>query len=369
MPTYESPPIKNMRLAIIGAGVIGLSCACEAAKRGAKVTVFDADVPGRGASWAAAGMLAPSFEAGLEADSHPGLFDLCFESAALWPEYADEIEARSGHHIGYISGPSLALACNANDDKILQRIEQCLASAGQTYNRLSEENLHQLEPKLAGGFTGALRLALDGAVDNRRLIEAQLVICEADPVVEVRPQTRVSDPSSLLSEYDAVICTAGWQSNTLLASINDVRPVAGQLLSVKTYDEAPRHTIRFGAAYIAPKQDRIIIGATVEPGATLKQPDQAVIDNLLQAAAQVCPGIENAVPLESWVGIRPGTPDNAPLLGETEQNGIYVATGHFRNGILLAPITARRVIDMIENGDSARTRNPFSPERFMRAIT
>lgn len=369
MPTYEfSSSIENMRLAIIGAGVIGLSCAFEAAKRGAKVTIFDADVPGRGASWAAAGMLAPSFEAGMEVDSHPGLLELCFESAALWPEYAVEIESRSGRQIGYHSGPSLALARDANDEKILRCIEQRLSLANKPYDRLTKEDLYQFEPNLAGGFTGGLRLALDGAVDNRRLIEALLVICDADPMIEVRSQTRISEPSSLLPEHDVVICTAGWQSRSLMISASDIRPVAGQLLSVETYDQAPKYTIRFGATYIAPKQDRIIIGATVEPGETLKQPDQAVIDDLLQMAAAVCPDIEKAARLESWAGIRPGTPDNAPLLGETDQDGIYVATGHFRNGILLAPITARKVVDMITSGESAARRNPFSPERFMSAV-
>lgn len=366
MPRSESPSSsKNIRLAVIGAGIIGLSCAVESANRGASVTIFDAGLPGRGASWAAAGMLSPAFEVGLEIDSHSELLDLCLQSASMWPEFAANIETQSGRGVGYDVGPSLAVARNQTDENVLARIERKLKINALPCHRLDAHQLLELAPELTGSLRTGLRLPTDGSVDNRRLIEALVAICTRQPRIEMKAHTQITEPEALLPEYDAVLCTAGWRSGEIVRGASDVGPVAGQLLSVATYDGAPKQTIRFGSTYIAPKQDRIIIGATVERGAIIERPEAAVIDNLLQQAVEVCPGIGNSSVLDSWVGIRPGSPDNAPLIGACDQTGIYMATGHFRNGVLLAPVTAKMVVDEIEGCGSGERLNPFSPQRFL----
>ena len=352
------------RIAVIGAGIIGLSCALELARRGAQITLFDKGTFGRGASWAAAGMLAPAYEAASERGGHKQLFDLCLQSAKLWPDYAARLEQACRHSIGYRPGPSLAVATTQTEADKLDLIARQLDTYGIDYSELSVEQAAVIQPGLNTGLLGALSLPSDGQVDNRLVVAALIGVCRSSERIELRPDTGVENVADLLDVFDAALCTAGWQSQELLPEAASVKPVGGQLLSVEKLPDHPTQTIRSGAVYIAPKQDRVVIGATVEPGIVRQSTDAKSITDLLRSAVDIYPGLAGAKVLESWAGVRPGTPDHAPILGQLKDRPIFLATGHYRNGILLAPITAQIIADMMFSRQVSPLAQAFSPDRF-----
>lgn len=356
---------RRLSVGIIGAGVIGLSCAEELSRRGARVCLYEANAPGRGASWVAAGMIAPAFETAAEAGQHRKLAELCFQSAEMWPEFADRLETDAGREIGYVPGPSLAIAMNDPQAQRLSEIACSLKQSSVKHQVLTAHDVRCLEPAVAETCRMGLRLHSDGQVDNREVVGALLTILHARPHVSLRTGAGVSDPEVLLSEHDAVLCTAGWQTTTLMNAFKPIEPIGGQLLALSQAKGAPRHTIRSDHVYIAPKADRIVVGASVEPGQVLNGVDETVLSALEAAAVSICPALSEAKRLEAWAGVRPGTSDHAPLLGKVGRRSIYVASGHYRNGILLAPITARYLANLILENGRCDLADAFSPNRFM----
>lgn len=336
---------RRPSITIIGAGIIGLSCAWELSKRGAIVSVCERHWPPRGASWAAAGMLAPAYEAAAEEDVHPRLFDLCLASARLWPEFAESLEAESGINVGYSSGPTLVVASDKNALERAALLNTALKQKKLSSALWREEGLKGFAPELSERLLGGALLDHEGQVDNRRVIEALMKIV-LGLGIEVVPEVKRADVT--------LVCK-GWQSA-------QVRPVKGTLLSLEAVPGAPQYVIREGARYIVPKRDRIVIGATEEPGRSDDDVDQTAIDDLHQWAISTIPALSKASILETWSGIRPGTLDHAPILGRHEDQ--YLATGHYRNGILLAPITAKLMADMILDNEVSELTASFSPQRF-----
>ena len=374
--SVEQPPIQS--IAIVGAGIVGLSCALELADRGTFVTLFEKQWPPRGASWAAAGMLAPAFEAVGVAGNHPDLFKLCDASARLWPEWARKLEARSGKPSGYHPGPSLAVAMNEEGARKLSAVEAALAQHDQAPVECFSK-LHTIEPCVARDTIAALLLPSDGQVDNRLTLEALVECVDAHERIHVRIEDLVLSSNTHAidrTEHDAVLLTAGWQTGEvsidqdgtrrdirdLDPSLGDIHPIGGQMLSVAPVEGGPQMTLRAGHLYIVPKADRIIIGATSEPGRVLSQSEPDRIDDLLAQAIRICPALETAPVLESWAGVRPGRKNHAPLLGRTRLDGVFVASGHFRNGILLAPITAQIMADLILDGEVSPLASAFAPQ-------
>jgi len=374
MPAH-SPSIQSV--AIVGAGIIGLSCALALADRDVNVTLYEKQWPPRGASWAAAGMLAPAYEAASAPGTHPRLFDLCHASAALWGQWAAMLEDRSGLPSGYTPGPSLAIALSAAEADRLSRIQAQLA-----HQTLPPEpcldRLSAVEPALATPVEAALLLPSDGQVDNRRTLEALIAAVSTDPKITIVtgvPPLRMSSRGVDHAGHGATLVTAGWRSAEVLASsdapvktLQDLDPVfaeieafGGQMLSVAPIEGGPTMTIRSGHLYIVPKSDRVVIGATTEPGRTDGQTDDQAIHSLRQRAIALCPALEAAPVLETWAGVRPGTRDHAPLLGETRVERLFVAAGHYRNGILLAPITAQIMADLIVAGEVSELASEFAP--------
>lgn len=417
-------------VAIIGAGIIGLSCAWELAKRGAQVTIYEKNWPPRGASWAAAGMLAPAYEAAAEEGAHPQLFDLCMESAALWPAFAAELEAASGAEVGYCAGPSLAVAATGPSFQDLE-ITYYERWAGQTDCALIDADAcREIEPSLSSQIRGGVRLDTDGWLDNRAALNALVSIVEASDGIDVvkgdamlelrRKRRRVSaqrQQSAMRARsvrigttsqlHNFVLATTGWHRATADESspsgvaamilprwfdifdrrsaltlldvglayedgialidpvIGVVRPVKGQAVSVAAFDGMPDRVVRFDGGYIAPKADRLVIGATSEPDSSDVAVNDPDIDALLQNAVKVCPALAHQPILQTWAGVRPLSPDAAPLLGPTKIERLCVATGHYRNGILLAPITAQIMADMILEGCVSELAAAFSPQRFV----
>jgi glycine oxidase len=377
MALFQSTP----RIGIIGAGIIGLSAAYElAVHRGARVTIHDVGVPGRGASWAAAGMLAPAFEAAAEAGVHPLLFDLCLASAALWPDFAADLADRSRRPVGFDSAASLAVALDPAEAEKLARIAGRLTETGVPYTRLTPADARALEPAISVEMVSGLELPTDFRVHNRLTVEALLAVLRAHPNVDF-----VSGPAPLKSEagrvvlkdHDAVLAAAGWQTPVLKVeehgqlfslvnwdvALDDIDCHGGQILSVAAIDGAPQRVVRSGHVYLVPRAGEIVIGATVERDRVIDAPEPAAIEALRREGVRLCPDLADAPVVESWAGVRPGTPDEAPFIGETATPGLFVAAGHYRNGILLAPITAKIIADQILGADAGGFGEAFSTRR------
>ena len=369
------------RVAIIGAGIIGLSIAFELAfRRGVRVSLYDIQEYGRGASWAAAGMIAPAFEAAAEAGVHPRLFDLCLESAHLWPDFAADIERVSGHPSGFEPAPALAVATDAREAAHLQAIGQVLAVRGVAHRALSAADVCRLEPALSREVLSGLELETDTRVDNRRTVTALLAALVANPRV-----TFVDGPAPLKSRrgrvvlegHDAVVAAAGWQTAVIKVeekgglyslvnwdtSLDDIDCHSGQMLSVEAGANAPQRVVRAGHVYLVPRGGQVVIGATMETGRVIDKPEAEVIEALRAEGVKLCPALAEAPVTERWAGVRPGTPDHAPFIGETATPGLYVAAGHYRNGILLAPVTAKIIADQLLGQETGPLAAAFTTRR------
>lgn len=374
-----SPRSYIQSIAIIGAGIVGLSCALEFARRGIRVSLYEKSWPPRGASWAAAGMLAPAFEAIGVDGGHPDLFQLCDAGARAWPQWAEHLERESGLPSGYDPTPSLAIALTPEDAEKLAAVEVALRDHDQP-PEFCTDHLKAVEPTVTDRTLSALLLPSDGQADNRLTLKALLKCAEQDPLIEIKIEDaplRYSRGELDHAGHDATLLTAGWQTGavavdskgealaigTLDPSLADVLPVSGQMLSVEAFDGGPKTTIRSGHVYIVPKADRIVIGATSEPGRVLETPEAEQIEALRKQAIELCPALSNAPILESWAGIRPGLKNHAPLLGETRIENLFVASGHYRNGILLAPITAEIMTDLVLERDAGAFGRAFAPPR------
>lgn len=364
-------------IAIVGAGIIGLSCALELADRGVRVTLFEKQWPPRGASWAAAGMLAPAFEAVGVAENHPGLFELCEASARLWPRWAKALEARSGKSSGYNPGPSLAVAFDETGAQKLAAVQAALAETDYAPTDCSAK-LSEIDPSVSKDAVATLLLPSDGQADNRLTLSALADCAQTHDLIEIRVEDialRLTDSGLDHAGHDATLLTAGWQTGgvtidrngervdirSLDPALGDIQPIGGQMFSVAPIEDGPRMTLRSGHLYIVPKADRIIIGATSEPGRAIMQPEPDQIAELRAEAIRICPALEHARTLESWAGIRPGLKNHAPLLGQTRLDQVFVASGHYRNGILLAPITAQIMADLIVEGRVSSLAATFAP--------
>lgn len=370
---------SSQSVAIVGAGIIGLACALDLADRGARVSLFEDQWPPHGASWAAAGMLAPAFEAAAEPGTHPDLFRFCDASARLWQDWAARLEARTGLSSGYVAGPSLAIAQSLAQATHLAEVRAKLSDQSDAPEDCLDR-LPTVEPAIGGTIQAALLLPSDGQADNRQTVAALIAALSDHPNVEIH---QAIAPLKLragrleLAEHDAVLIAAGWRSGEVLVEsggqnvrLGDLDPsfapldhYGGQMLSLAPVSDGPRLTIRCGDLYIVPKTDRIIVGATTEPGRALSVPDPDVIESLRQRAIAICPALRDAATIESWAGIRPGTDDHAPLLGRAQLPGLFVATGHYRNGILLAPLTAQIMANLILDGEIDEIGRAFSPQR------
>lgn len=373
------------RIAIAGAGIIGLGCALELARRGAPVTLYDPNTPGRGASWAAAGMIAPAFEAAAENGVHPRLFDLCLQGARLWTDFAARLERDAGVPLGYSPGPSLAIATNAEAAGHLAAIAARLELSGIPGDRLTPAEACAREPALSPHIASALSLPTDGHVNNRAVVTALLKLCMAHPdiAIEQRPAPiRASVMGVSVDDHDLLLVTAGWQSAVLKveehgrefslvnwdAGLDGIDCYGGQMLSVTRGPDGPVTTLRAGHVYMVPRGDELVIGATMEPGRTDDMPDDAAIADLKAKAAGIVPCVADAEITSTWAGVRPGTPDHAPFLGRTRQPNMFIAAGHYRNGILLAPITAQIMAGMILDGETSPLAAAFALDRPLPAL-
>ena len=367
---------------VIGAGVIGLGIAWRLAQAGCDVTVFDRGEAGHGASWAAAGMLAAAVET--EPGEEP-LLPLTLESQRLWPDFARELEAASGVSVNYRDEGTLVVALNRDDAAQLRHSYEFQKGLGLDLHWLNAAEARQREPHLKPGIAAAVWSPRDHQVENRDLARALAIaarkagveLVEHCPVREAvlngnRAAGVVTDRGR--EPADVVVLAAGAWSREIggipPVYLPPVRPIKGQMLALQMDPAAPllRHVVWLPRAYLTPRNDgRLLIGATVEERGFDTNLTAGGMLALLEGAWRAVPTIEELPIAETWVGFRPGSRDDAPMLGPSGIDGLVVATGHHRNGILLTPVSAAVVSAFVLTGRLPETARPFSPERFAAA--
>ena len=371
-------PTSSHDVVIVGAGIIGLATAWRASAQGLNVLVVDCSDPGLGASNVAAGMLAAVSEAELADEA---LLELCLDSAGRWPAFAAELESLTGMVTGYRACGTLLVAGDRDSAEALVREFDLRQRLSLRVSRVGSSAAHVLEPALGTAVRHAIDAPDDHCVDPRRVCEG-LVDAARLAGATIRPRTGAREVRSdagritglMLDDgttvrCDAVVVAAGAWSGCLPGIPADarvpVRPVKGQTLRLR--DPAGpgliEHVLRFDSGYIVPRSDgRFVVGATVEDRGFDTSVTAWGIHQLLRDAAEIVPGLLELIVEETIAGLRPGTPDNAPVLGPTDElDGLYYATGHYRNGVLLAPITAELTVAALLG---AETPARFSPDRF-----
>ena len=366
---------------VVGAGVIGLSCAWRAARDGHAVAVLD-PAPSSGASWVAGGMLAPVTEA------WPGeeeLLSLGVESVRRWPAFAAELTAAAGRPAGLRTDGTVVAATGSGDRAELDTLATFLQTLGRPVERLTGRELRRLEPGLGPEVRGGLSVPDDLAVDNRVLLAALRAACvnagvrivqaAADAVLD--DGTRVvgvrSTDGAEIAAATVVVC-AGAHSGGLHPALHGlVRPVKGEILRLAARPGAfppPRRTVRAlvdgRPVYLVPRDDGgLVLGATqTEVGFDTTVTVGGVRD-LLRDAERILPGIAEYALVETAAGLRPGSPDNRPLIGALGPDGLLVATGHHRNGMLLAPVTADAVAALLRGDPVPEPVRAADPSRLM----
>jgi glycine oxidase len=364
---------ENADIAVVGAGLIGLAIAFELAEQGATVRVYDRDEPARAASWAGAGMLAPFAENAKD----EALLALCAGSLTEYPRFAERVCAVSDVDPRlHLDGIVHAAFGEAQRVRLQQRAG-CFRERGVDCEMLDRAQTIALEPWLGRHVSGALFVRREGHVDNRRLgralvaacrargvaiarIGSLAVECDARRVLGVRTDLGFTPAGAVINAAGA---WAGRVDGVPTACLPPVEPRKGQMLALETPAGFVRHATWTSQAYLVPRDDgRLLVGATDERVGFDLRVTAAGIGGLLEAVLAAAPSLGGFTISETWTGLRPGTPDGRPYLGTTPLSGLYVAAGHYRNGILLAPITAR-LLSACVRGESGAELAPFALER------
>lgn len=396
-------PLGKADVVVVGGGVIGLAVARELARRDASVVLVERGALASEASWAAAGMLAPQ----VEADGRDPFFDFACESRDAYPAFADALREETGLDIELDCTGTLYLAFNEEDERDCDRRFEWQSRAGLIVERLTAEEARAHEPRLSPRVRAALRFPRAWQVENRKLCEALARSARAHGV-EIRERTeartiramrgRVSSVETLRGPIEAaavVVACGAWSSllpvtaSVLPASSTGgaapappteiyvdaaatprIEPVRGQILCYETGGEPlVRHVVYSPRGYVVPRRDgRLLAGTTVERAGF----DKSVTDEGRRAiqshAEEIAPACREFGTVAEWAGLRPRAADDLPVLGaHTEIEKLYCATGHYRNGILLAPLTGALIAELILAGEAPAPLAPFSPERFLRA--
>ncbi|MFR0352060.1 glycine oxidase ThiO [Streptomyces sediminimaris] len=378
-------PSRTSDVLVIGGGIIGLVTAWRAAQRGFATAVVDPE-PGGGAAQVAAGMLAAVTEL------HHGeqtLLGLNLASARRYPDFAAELTGVTGHELGYRRCGTLAVALDADDRAHLRELHALQRESGLESEWLSGRECRRLEPMLAPGVRGGLRVDGDHQIDPRRLARALVAACEQAGVVLHRAWAErlrvaggraagVTTADGTELGADQVVLAAGSLSGRLPGVPDEVlppvRPVKGQVLRLTVprrlapfLSRTVRAVVRGSHVYLVPRENgELVIGATTEELGWDTTVTAGGVYELLRDAHELVPGLTELPLTETRAGLRPGSPDNAPLLGPTELPGLLLATGHHRNGVLLTPVTGDAMAHVLVTGRLPDEARPFTPRRFAR---
>lgn len=371
-------------IVIIGGGICGLCIGWRLAEAGRPVTVFERGTAGRAATWAAAGMLAARVEA---EHGEEWQLPLMLESRRMWRDFADRLARASGIDVEYRDEGTLVVALDRDDREALEQRHEYLTGLGLELEMLTGVEARRREPHLAGAVNGAIYSPLDHQVENRRVVEALKAAylaaggrlregAEVTAIVTAagRATGVMVGAAEIVEEIaaEAVVLAAGaWSRN--IAGLPDavrppVRPLKGQMLALQMPPGAPllNHVV-WGprTIYLVPRNDgRLLIGTTVEEMGFDTRLTAGGMFHILRYAYQILPAIYDLPLVESWAGLRPTSRDDAPILGPSALDGLVIATGHHRNGILLAPMTAELIGRYLLDGEIMDDMKPFLPDRF-----
>ncbi len=375
----------NKRIIIVGGGVIGLGIGWQLAKAGCIVSIYERNLAGRAASWAAAGMLAPHAEVHFE---ERALLKLGVQSCRMYPEWVAELETDSQMNVGYRAEGTLIVGVDRDDARELEHLYESQQLLELKVEWLTGIEAREMEPLLSPKITAAIWSKDDHQVDNRAMVGAlthayrnaggtlhENITVEKIEIVHGKAKgIWVKDK---LEEADTIVLAAGcWSSDIdgLPETVKPpVRPVKGQMLALQMEEgiflqkviRAPRAKYPTDV-YLVPKADgRLIIGATSEEMGFDTRLTAGGLFELLRGTWEAVPGIYDLPVIETWAGLRPASRDNAPILGETDVENLIMATGHYRNGILLTPVTAREIASLVLTGETSDTIKPFQLSRFV----
>jgi glycine oxidase len=370
--------MRNPDVVLVGGGVIGVGIAWRCAQRGMSVTVVD-PAPGTGSSHTAAGMLAPVTELHYEGRAQ---LDLNLESARRYPDFVAELEAETGQRVGYRATGTVQAAWDAADLAALRDLAAFHQRVGVRSELLTSRDLRAAEPALAPGLPGGLLAPEDHQVDNRALFSALLAaarrrgvsfVAERVTALDVSrddvSQDRVTGVTIATGDQivaDTTVLAAGAWSATLTEGV-PVRPVKGQTLRLAVEPGLLQHVVRGSVrgkfVYLVPRDNgELVVGASSEEAGFDLRARAGVVYELLRDAQALVPELSEAEFIEVSTSLRPGSPDDAPLLGHSTVEGLILATGHYRNGILLAPVTADEIARVIA-GEESPVIAAFSPSR------
>ena len=380
---------RSFDAVIVGGGAIGLACAWRAAQRGARVAVIDRAEPPAGATRVAAGMLAPVGELSF---GEPELLELTLAAARLYPDFIAELEAAAGKSTGFEQVGALHIALDGDEAAQLRRVHELQRSLELEAEWLPPRRCRDIEPGLTPSFHGGVLASGEAAVDPRALTEALVAACASEGVeiragcevvdgvfarkrlVGVRVRKRadferehhtVTAPDGDLHAEQVVLASGAWSGAAAWLPEHarpPVRPVKGQVLELRARTEGPptQHILASERVYLVPRPDgRLIVGATVEEQGFDTAVTAGGVHELLREAYRLLPEVAEMELLDATAGLRPGTPDNLPIVGPGAIDGLLLATGHYRNGILLAPLAAEAIADLL-SGD---LRLPFFAQR------
>lgn len=366
--------MKTYDAIVVGGGIIGGAIAFELAQRNLQVLLLDGQSPGQEASWAAAGMLSPPPDS---ADAIP-LVPLGRASLAIYPEFVATVEEASGQKTGYRRHGAMETLFGQDADRKLSTLIAVHHGLGLPAEVLRIEEAFELEPHISRELGAAALLRAEASVDNRALTRAVLRAAESTGA-EIRSECAVESilqaakrcsgvvAAGQRIEAKNVVIAAGCFSSRIqgVARYAPVRPIRGQMVALKSDRVEIGHVLRSEHGYIVPRGGGLCVaGSTLENAGFEKRVTPDGIGKILAAAVEIVPALSGAAIVETWSGLRPDTPDHLPSLGPTDIEGLLIATGHYRNGILLTPITAKLIADWLTDRRTSISWEAFSPMRF-----
>ena len=375
--------MKTYDVVIVGGGIIGGSIAFELAQRKLQVAVLDRQELMREASWAAAGMLSPA----PDCPAAIPLVPLGRASLALYPRFIDAVEDASGLRTGFRTGGAIEVIFHGDAERELSTLVVLHRGLGLACEPLRLEEARSMEPALGRDARAAALLPDECSVEPRALSSAVLgaaasagvALCAGVEVISFTLDGSKcvgvkTSKGELFQAAQVVLAAGSWSSQILEAApYAPTIPVRGQMVALQHSRKPIRHVLRSESGYLVPRgvesPQTVVVGSTIENAGYEKRVTSGGIEKILSAANELAPDLSNSEIIETWCGLRPGTPDQLPIIGHGDIDGLAFATGHYRNGILLAPVTAKLIGEWIVEGRTSFDWQAFSPLRFLKANT